>query len=91
MSDQAWRSIETCPREITRAILFWPTFALNDDLEQTDVRVGDGLVAEAYRIGRNAWENELVIEHFEDGAGFGYGEPTHWMPLPDPPLVGGQT
>jgi hypothetical protein len=80
-----WQPIATCPREVTRALLYWPTFALNEDYEQSDMRHGDGLVAESCRVGGTQWENDHVAEHFEDEAGFGYGDPTHWMPLPPSP------
>ena len=70
---------------MTRALIYWPAFKLNDDLMQTDVPTGDGLVCEGFRVGVNNWECDLVTEHFEDEAGFGYGDPTHWMPLPPPP------
>lgn len=88
---QDWQPIETAPRQVTRALLYWPTFAVGDDGEQTTVRCGDGLVAESFRVGANQWENDLVTEHFEDEAGFGYGDPTRWMPLPSPPSVEGVT
>jgi hypothetical protein len=76
---------------MTRAILYWPTFALDENMEQTSVRVGDGLVAEGFRVGSNAWESNIVTEHFEDEAGFGYGDPTHFMAFPDPPASSSPT
>lgn len=84
---RTWQPIETCPREVTRALLYWPTFALNEDYEQTDVRKGDGLVAESYRVGGTNWETDMVTEHYEDQEGFGYGDPTHWAPIPEPPVA----
>lgn len=82
----AWKPIETCPPNVRRALICWPAFELSDDLEQSDVRrPADDLVAEGYRMGGDFWECDMVTEHFEDEAGFGYGDATHWMPLPAPP------
>lgn len=86
-----WRPIETAPRLITRALVYWPTFALGEDFEQSAVPMGDGLVAEGFRVGGNQWESDIVTEHFEDEAGFGYGDPTHWRPMPSPPDPAGAT
>lgn len=80
-----WQPIDTCPKSVTRALIYWPAFKLNDDYEQSDVRTDDGLVSEGFRVGGTQWECDIVTEHFEDEAGFGYGEPTHWMPFPAPP------
>lgn len=86
LAQQGWQPIETAPPQTTRALIYWPAFKLNADLEQSDERSPENdLVAEGYRVGRNNWESDLVTEHFEDEAGFGYGDPTHWMPLPSPP------
>ncbi|MGE3840074.1 MAG: DUF551 domain-containing protein [Vicinamibacterales bacterium] len=81
-----WQLLTTCPLMVTRALICWPAFALNDDLEQSDVRQPENdLVSMGFRTGKTEWECDIVTEHFEDEAGFGYGEPTHWMPLPLPP------
>lgn len=32
-----WQPIETAPREVTRALIYWPAFSLNADLEQSEV------------------------------------------------------
>lgn len=84
-SPEGWQPIQTCPQNVTRALIYWPAFKWNDDLMQSDESTGDGLVAEGFRVGRNDWECDLITEHYEDEAGFGYGGPTHWMPLPKAP------
>jgi len=87
-AETGWQPLTTCPLTVTRALIHWPAFALNDDLEQSDVRQPENdLVSMGFRTGKTQWECDIVTEHFEDEAGFGYGEPTHWMPLPDPPAA----
>lgn len=85
---EGWQPIATCPRHVTRALICWPAFELNEDLEQSNVRRPENdLVSEGFRVGGTQWECDMVTEHFEDEAGFGYGEPTHWRPLPEVPHV----
>lgn len=87
---QPWQPIASCPRNVTRALVRWPAFKLNDDLEQSTTPSPEhDLVAESYRTGASEWECQMVTEHFEfeDEAGFGYGDPTHWQPLPSPPAA----
>jgi hypothetical protein len=70
-----WQPIETAPRDGTKVLLFFPRWK--------DGRViGSYDVVEQFRNGKREFRTEkwslpffVVGEH----------EPTHWVPLPEPP------
>lgn len=66
----AWRPIETAPKDGTR-VLVW---ALGDVfLASFGYDIGDG----------SAWQPEYAeVPMFDDPD----SAPTHWMPLPEPPM-----
>lgn len=83
-----WQPIETAPRDGTAILLFYPEGRWIDPGEAND---SDGQVQPDMIVARfdvewgkrsgmdaNCWEGYY-------NAFCGRGEPTHWMPLPDPP------
>ena len=65
-----WQPIETAPKDGTSCL----------------VVAGDGNVGEASWCGPDGWWwINTHLEHWADSIDFRHGEPTHWMPLPDPP------
>lgn len=87
--NERWKPIDTCPRELMRALLFWPAYRLDDDGQLTEELYGKGLVGIAHRtIPGHAWE-EVEPELAATGGYFGddyeFGEPTHWRPVPNGP------
>lgn len=67
-----WRPIETAPKDRTR-ILAYQGKVPDDETPQIMIWIGDRWVI--------AWDHSDLLEV---GGPNGY-EPTHWMPLPDPP------
>lgn len=88
MREPGWQLIDTAPRNILRALLYWPAFKLDENGELTTELAGEGLVSLSYRTVNGGWEEldptlEATGEFFGDN--WEYGEPTHWHPMPDPP------
>jgi hypothetical protein len=83
-----WQPIETAPDE-KMVLVYWPAFKLDDDGNLTDEPHeddGSGLIGVSAKIGSIFHEPEAlnaVGDYFGDE--WEYGDPTHWMPLPDPP------
>lgn len=80
-----WRPIAEVPREVTRAILFWPAFKLDDDGNLSTERIAlHDLVAVGFRVGGQQWEGGPEVE--STGEYFGdeweYGDPTLFQLLP---------
>lgn len=70
-----WQGIKTAPRDRTRILLYFPRLPQHYD-QKSKITVGCG-------VDRGWWATAL-------GAGGLYEydgdiQPTHWMPLPDPP------
>lgn len=69
-----WQPIETAPKDGTLILLARPQ----------GVWVGKWVpVFVSGYVPDNKWRSHL-LNHDHLGAG-GYGKPTHWMPLPEPP------
>lgn len=68
-----WRPIESAPKDGTAILLLYKGHAVEALWECVDSGDGESGKQPAYR-----WSSEFDF--------FGYGtEPTHWMPLPEPP------
>jgi len=69
-----WNDISTAPRDGRDILLFFPLEGLNHDWSPQTI------------IGY--WRSNINYWVFQNRAVRGYSEqyqPTHWMPLPDPP------
>lgn len=77
-----WQPIETAPKDGTRIFLFFPEW-------RHSVQPGHWLDSKEIRYGKIYRESAQWI--VEGSAFFSIHErklePTHWMPLPDPPKV----
>lgn len=74
-----WQPIETAPKDGVEVLLWWPEF-------MPHVLVGRYVVREYFVNGkadpvRAGWESNGVFEM----PGRPRCEPSHWMPLPEPP------
>lgn len=75
MSDN-WQPIETAPKDET-VVLLWCPQSWDTDF----VRVGWWFEAESPHEDSGWYDDEAASHPLTDL----YGEPTHWMPLPEPP------
>lgn len=86
---QEWQPIETAPKDGTYIILYQPDFKDENTVRQArkprEMRISTGFF--------DYYEKRGWFE-FQSGDGYEYQEnqifPTHWMPLPNPPINGGQ-
>ena len=70
----SWQPIETAPKDGTEVLLYF---------SDGRILIGDYVVTEQLRHGKTAWKNEGWRTFF----GLVHdNKPTHWMPLPEPPL-----
>lgn len=76
-SQPAWQSIETAPKDGTVIMLLEPK-ELSGRTRYGRVSIGRWCVTRQYAVGG----------YWEDDAFTGVSQPTHWMPLLDPPVVG---
>lgn len=74
MGEQAWRPIETAPRDGTKVLLYCPTRGV------VGGRWSDNRYA---KTPRPYWSNDL--ERLYGVQATRFDQPTHWLPLPDPP------
>jgi hypothetical protein len=77
-----WQPIETAPKDGTRVILgfFRPNvFETLDQKPQAGIVLGRYVRGDVPPLCASAWQTE-------SGQGFQW-EPTHWMPLPEPPAA----
>lgn len=80
-----WQPIKTAPKDGTRILLFWPSFDRwidvgwwKKNLRLVEIGEIDGIpVSAGYFSNSTEWDD---YEMAKVG-----NEPTHWMPLPDPP------
>lgn len=70
-----WQPIETAPKDGTRILAFWPDVYGNSSAVQIETWWGAWGHGRSKETWQNAWE-------WADGA----NNPTHWMPLPTPPV-----
>lgn len=82
-----WQSIETAPRDETEIIVIHYT----DHGDGIGATIDGPFTASFCNKGwRSSWDNEQVVEYMDYG-GVDYKsimDPTHWMPLPQPPVTG---
>lgn len=85
---QEWQPIETAPNDGTEVLAYWPAVELDEEGELTDRKTGQGFIGVAAQTGGGWYEPEAL-----NAAGDFFGddwsyapEPTHWMPLPKPPV-----
>lgn len=72
-----WQRIETAPKDGTRIILFVPNY-------HEKIWIGEYKILERFEHGRRTY----LYEGWQLGIMGSFGdktEPTHWMPLPEPP------
>jgi hypothetical protein len=87
-----WEPIETALTGV-EIIVYWPAFLLDDDdnLTSTPAPGGHGLVGVS-RNDHGGWEPIEALNcygsRFDDE--FEHGDPTHWRPLPPPPVSKGE-
>ena len=89
-----WQPIETAPKDGTRVLLFWPSYAYNLDEDGTPL-IDLGWHTHSYRVesAHASRENlDLLQDHWTNtderdcyGLMRPSNQPTHWMPLPEPP------
>jgi hypothetical protein len=72
-----WRSIETAPKDGTRFLAFYPAFGGIEVIRRHDP-------GGAARNPKHHFECWVRSGAAGDGGHLG-AEPTHWMPLPEPP------
>ena len=90
-----WRPIESAPYD-DDVLVLWPRYRTDDDDCKTDEIVGVVQLVTRQSKGScgpyGGWEEPDWLSghglHMEDDWCFG-GAPTHWMPLPPPPVKGG--
>ncbi len=83
-----WRPISAVPREVTRALLFWPAFKLDDDGNLSNERIPEhDVVAMGYRAGGSQWEGGEEVEALwaSTDDGWELGDPVAWQPVPAVP------
>ena len=73
-----WQPIETAPKDGSWVLVFDPS---NID-ESYEVRPVSAQWTEDMNGGKTDWHWQFA---WFDGGYFGDCEPTHWMPLPEPP------
>jgi hypothetical protein len=83
---EAWQPIESAPKDRTEILACWPKRKLDDDECPTGEITG---YAQCVTAWQGFWIEPDYLEahgsfYFEDEA-FA-AEPTHWMPLPPPPV-----
>lgn len=82
--DGVWMPVETIPKHLTRVLMVWPAYELDDNMDLTDKRCGE-TIGVGYRDGTSMWsgppEREANGAAFDDD--WEYGDPIAWMPLPD--------
>lgn len=75
---QEWRKIETAPKDGTRVILYFAhkDICIGGSYEEID--------ESDFESGERKWKDWIVDDElfFEEPV----NEPTHWMPLPKPPI-----
>jgi hypothetical protein len=70
-----WQPIETAPKDGTRVLAFWPNIFGHGNATQTESWFGP----RAADWGEACWQSAF---EWDDG----HNTPTHWMPLPAPPV-----
>lgn len=83
-----WLPIETVPDD-GEFLVYWPGYKLDENGDLTTIPTGNGLIGAAERL-QGQWNGEpealnAVGGYFGDD--WEYGEPTHWMRLPEPPAT----
>jgi len=82
-----WQPISTAPRDGRDILVWWPMRALDDEGLPTGEIVDGRAFVSAWVIGGYWWEPKEVedgCDEEEIECGF-TEEPSHWMPLPEPP------
>lgn len=90
-----WQPIETAPKDGTRILIFVPGNAaefehydgihaarFEAEMMHPETKTGRGILPELngmWVAGGELW-SDSVLE-------FAYEQPTHWMPLPEPPVT----
>lgn len=78
-----WQPIDTAPKDGTDILLFYPSFVRG-------VQLGHYDVYETLRHGKSTYRSEgWNIGSMISLPGMEKPEPTHWMPLPVNPPLGG--
>ena len=67
-----WQPIETAPKDGTKILMYYP-----------QPNIG---TRKAMAISIGAWHLKGAAWHREGGKKIRYTLPTHWMPLPSPPV-----
>jgi hypothetical protein len=82
MSEMMWRPIETAPKDGTRVLLYWPSYAY-DEGDDGEPLIDIGWYTEnprgPWRYFTNTGEQDCY------GLADSSHQPTHWMPLPPSP------
>lgn len=77
MSD--WQPIETAPKDLNSVLLYWPYWTTEPVIGARNYRVlDDGSGYEYF----DSWHTERWLGEDAEDPG-----PTHWMPLPYPPVA----
>lgn len=73
-----WKTIDSAPKDGTVVLLFCPK-----SWDSEGVRVGWWCTSPAeHNFDDSGWYDDESASHDVSDL---YGEPTHWMPLPEPP------
>jgi hypothetical protein len=83
-----WQLIETAPKDGTHVLLYIP------NIESAQVHIGWFVEEETKCYGKVVhktsewrWKDGFMSGLFSEVSGlFSEGAPTHWMPLPEPPV-----
>jgi hypothetical protein len=72
-----WQPIETAPKDGTRILAYWPDIYGHSNSCQVETWFGPRGVG---------YEDDLCWQSPFEWGGWG-SDPTHWMPLPPPPVT----
>jgi hypothetical protein len=85
--DEQWQPIETAPKDGTRILLWTSTRITESDIQYVET-ICEGEHLDCAQIGQWDWPcNAPMRQHQGEWSKQIIGEPTHWQPLPAPPLA----